>query len=107
MKIVVFVTAANIAQAKKIAQALIKEKLAACVNIVNPVQSLFWWDNKVDSAKEALLVIKTKKSLFKRLITKVRSLHSYDVPEIIALPIVAGYKPYLDWIDGSVRRKGN
>ncbi len=101
MKIVIFVTAANKLQGKKIAQALIKEKLAACVNIINPVGSFFFWDNKIDSAKEAMLVIKTKKSLFKKLEKRVKALHSYDVPEIIALPIVAGNKAYLDWIDGS------
>jgi len=82
---------------------LIKQKLAACVNLINPVNSLFWWQKKVDCAKEVLLIIKTKKGLFKRLEKLVKSLHSYDVPEIIALPIIAGNKQYLNWIDDSTR----
>lgn len=103
MFIIVFVTCASKFQAQKIAQALIKDKLAACVNLVNPINSLFWWKGKVDSSKEILLIIKTKKNLFDRLERLVKSLHSYDVPEIIALPIVKGSKKYLDWINDSTR----
>lgn len=103
MAIVVFVTCANIEQAKNISEALIKEKLAACVNLINPVNSLFWWQGKVDSSEEILLIIKTKKRLFIKLEKLVKSLHSYDVPEIIALPIIAGNKKYLKWIDDSTR----
>ncbi len=103
MFIIVFITCANKFQAKKIAQALIKAKLAACVNLVNPINSLFWWQGKVDSSKETLLIIKTKKNLFSRLEKLVKSLHTYDVPEIIALPIIKGSKKYLDWINDSTR----
>jgi len=103
MPIVVFVTCANKNQANKIAKALIKHKLAACVNSVNPVNSLFWWQKKVDSCKEVLLIIKTKKRLFGKLEKLVKSLHSYDVPEIIALPIVMGNKKYLNWINDTTR----
>jgi len=101
--IVVFVTCANKNQANKIAKALIKHKFAACVNLVNPVNSLFWWEKKVDSCKEVLLIIKTKKKLFRKLEKLVKSLHSYDVSEIIALPIIIGSKKYLDWINDSTR----
>ena len=103
MPIVVFVTCANKNQANKIAKALIKEKLGACVNLVNPVNSLFWWQKKVDSCKEALLIIKTRKSLFRKLEKLIQSLHGYEVPEIIALPIIMGSKKYLDWINDSTR----
>ena len=103
MFIVVFVTCANKKQADKIAKGLIKAKLAACVNLVNPINSLFWWQGKVDSCKETLLIIKTKKSIFERLEKLVKSLHGYDVPEIIALPIVKGSRKYLDWINDSTR----
>ncbi|HOX54118.1 MAG TPA: divalent-cation tolerance protein CutA [Candidatus Omnitrophota bacterium] len=103
MFIVVLITCANKAQAQKIAQALIKARLAACVNLVNPVNSLFWWQGKVDSSKETLLIIKTKKNLFSRLEKLVKSLHSYDVAEIIALPIVKGSRKYLSWINESTR----
>ena len=99
MHIVILVTAPNTAQAKKIADFLLKKRLAACVNIIPNLESLFWWQGKVDKAKEALLLIKSKKQLVTQLIKAVKSKHPYDVPEIIALPIVSGNKDYLNWID--------
>ncbi|MDO8747602.1 MAG: divalent-cation tolerance protein CutA [Candidatus Omnitrophota bacterium] len=101
--IVVFITASSKEEARKIARGLLEEKLAACVNILPGLESHFWWQGKIDSAKEALLVIKTKKELFNKLAKKVKSLHSYSVPEIIALPIVAGNTEYLNWINDSTR----
>lgn len=106
MKIVVFVTTKNIAQAKKIARGLLAKKLAACVNILPIVQSLFRWQGKVDSAQESLLIIKSTKARFQKLAQCVKALHSYQVPEIIALPIVAGNKEYLDWLQDSCSPKG-
>ena len=103
MYIVIFVTASNKKEAQKIAVGLIKHKLAACVNIVDKVDSLFFWEAKVQKAKESLLVIKSKKEKLSRLIKLVKSLHSYKVPEIIALPIIAGDKPYLRWINAALR----
>lgn len=103
MYIVIFVTASNPKEAERIARQLLKDKLAACVNILENARSFFWWQGKIDKAEEALLIIKTKRSLMSRLIKKVRSLHSYDVPEIIALPIISGNKKYLDWIDECTR----
>ncbi len=103
MNLVIFVTAANKKEAKMIACALIKEKLAACVNIIENVHSLFWWQGKVDRAQEALLIVKSRKALMNKLIKKIKSLHSYEVPEIIALPIVCGDKKYLKWINESTR----
>jgi periplasmic divalent cation tolerance protein len=99
MYIVVFITAGSKEEAEKIASGLLVDKLAVCVNIIENVDSHFWWQGKLDRAKEALLIIKTRKSLFNKLEKKVKSLHSYEVPEIIALPIAAGNKPYLDWIN--------
>ena len=99
MKIVIFITAANKKEAKRIAKGLIEEKLAACVNIVEHIESLFWWQSKVDQAKEVLLIVKTKQQLLNKLIKLVKSLHSYTVPEIIALPIIGGNSDYLNWID--------
>ena len=101
MYIVVFITAGSKEEAQKIARGLLEEKLAACVNILPGLESHFWWQGKIDSAKEALLVIKTKKELFNKLAKKVKSLHSYSVPEIIALPIVTGNTEYLNWINDS------
>ncbi len=103
MYVVVLVTCANKKEAGSIADALIKDKAAACVNIIDKIESVFWWQGKVDRSQEALLIIKSRKSKLSRIIKIVRSMHSYKVPEIIALPIAAGYKPYLDWIDDSIR----
>ena len=102
MYIVVFITASNKKEAQAIARSLIAHKLAACVNIIDKVASLFWWQGKVDSASEALLIVKSKKEKFRRIVTLVKSLHSYEVPEIIALPILMGEKKYLRWIDESL-----
>lgn len=101
MFIVVLVTARDKTEAERIARHLVEHKLCACVNIVSPVNSLFRWDNKLDSSEEAMLIIKTKKTLFKKLEEAVKSVHSYEVPEIIALPVVAGSKKYLDWVKAS------
>ena len=99
--IVILITAKDKKEAQKIAQGLLEAKLIACANIVDGIQSLFWWQGKIDSSKEVLLVLKTKKILFKKISAKVKSLHSYQTPEIIALPIFDGSKDYLDWISSS------
>ena len=104
MHIVIFITASNKQEAGKIASALIEKKLAACVNIVEKVESVFWWQGKVDRSGEALMVAKSKKDKFNKIVKLVKSLHSYEVPEIIALPIVAGEKSYLAWINESLRK---
>ncbi|KPK98189.1 MAG: hypothetical protein AMJ95_05635 [Omnitrophica WOR_2 bacterium SM23_72] len=104
MYIVILITASNKREAKRIASALIQKKLAACVNIVEDVASLFWWQDKADKAKEVLLVVKSKKEKLARVITCVKSLHSYQVPEIIALPIIDGNSAYLKWIDSSLAK---
>ena len=98
---VIFITCANKKEARRIACGLVKNKLAACVNILDKVKSFFWWEAKIDQADEILLIIKSKKTKLSRIIKLVKSMHSYQVPEIIALPIVGGYKPYLRWIDES------
>ena len=103
MHTVIFVTVPDKKQARQIANKLIKTKLAACVNIIPGVESLFSWKGKIDSAKELLLIIKSEKSKLPKIIKTVKSLHSYEVPEIIALPIIAGNKEYLSWIDECIR----
>lgn len=102
MYIIVFVTASSRPEAGRIAQALLKNRLVACVNIVDKIESFFWWQAKIDSAKETLLVIKSKKAKLGKIIKTVKSIHSYQVPEIIALPVIAGNSPYLKWIDESI-----
>ncbi|MEW6171104.1 MAG: divalent-cation tolerance protein CutA [Candidatus Omnitrophota bacterium] len=101
--LITFITCANQEEAKKIANFLLKKKLAACINIIPKVESLFWWKGKIDKASELLLVVKTKKSLFKKLLIGVKILHSYSCPEIIALPIIDGNKEYLKWLNDSTR----
>ncbi len=103
MYIVVFVTCANKKEAGFIGSALIKKRLAACVNIVDKIKSIFHWRGKIDSSAELLLIIKSKKSKLPRIIKLVKSLHSYEVPEIIAIPIISGDKKYLRWLDESLR----
>lgn len=100
--IVVFITTKDAAEGEKIGKTLVKRRQAACVNIVPEVSSHFWWKDKLDSSKECLLVVKTKESLLPDIIKLVKKIHSYDVPEIIALPIVGGNPDYLDWIDSEV-----
>jgi len=100
--IVVFVTANDKQEAQKIAQLLLKRRRAACVNIIPEVDSRFWWQDKLDTAQECILVIKSKASLLPDIIKSVRKNHSNDVPEIIAMPIIGGNQDYLDWIDNEV-----
>jgi len=99
--IVVLVTSSSEGEAEKLAARLVEEKLAACVNII-PTSSLFRWEGKLSREKEMLLVIKTRNSRFEDLEKRVRELHSYQVPEIIALPVVAGSEEYLDWVAENV-----
>lgn len=103
MYVVVLVTTKNNKEARKISASLIKAKLAACVNVVDKIDSIFFWAGKIDQAEESLLVIKSKKEKLPQIIKRVKSLHSYKVPEIIAIPIIAGDKPYLRWIDAALR----
>jgi periplasmic divalent cation tolerance protein len=100
--IVIFVTAKDQKEASQIARGLLRAKLIACANIIDGVRSLFWWQGKIDSSREVLLVLKTKKNLFKKVAVKVKALHSYQTPEIIALPIACGSEDYLKWINSSV-----
>ena len=97
--IMVFVTTANKAEAEKIAQALLDGQLIACANIINPVTSFFYWSGKVERAEECLVVMKSRMDLFGKLTEKLKGLHSYEVPEILAVPIVEGSAAYFNWMD--------
>ena len=96
--IVTYVTVSSMEEAKNISYTLVESKLAACANIVPSITSVYTWQGKICEDQECLLIIKTRKELFPALREKVKSLHSYTVPEIIALPILEGSKSYLDWI---------
>jgi len=97
--IVVLVTCGFEEEALKIANTLVEEHLAACVNLLSPIRSIYRWEGKIWDEKEWLLVIKTQRQRFEELENKVRSLHSYSVPEIISLPIVEGSSSYLNWLE--------
>ncbi|MFH1383124.1 MAG: divalent-cation tolerance protein CutA [Chloroflexota bacterium] len=101
--VVVLITASTEKEARAIADCLLTKRKAACVNIVPKVDSSFWWQDKIDTAQESLLLVKTKASLVPQIITLVKGIHSYQVPEIIALPVIAGNPDYLEWIDKEVR----
>jgi len=101
--VVLFITAADEEEARLISRVLLEQRKAACINIVPGVSSLFWWQGNIDSTQESLLVVKTRAMLVKEVVQLVKEIHSNDVPEIIALPIVGGNQDYLEWVDGVVR----
>jgi periplasmic divalent cation tolerance protein len=96
--IIVVMTAPNKQEARKIVRTLLEERLIACANILDYVHSIFWWKGKIEEEKEVLVLMKSRRSLFKKLSEKATELHSYDVPEILALPIVEGCQLYIDWM---------
>lgn len=102
MYIVIFVTASSKKEARSIGSYLLKNKLVACVNILEGAVSYFWWKGKIDSAKETLLIIKARKEKLDKIVKAVKLKHSYSVPEIVAMPVIGGNRDYLRWIDGSL-----
>ncbi|MGH9747028.1 MAG: divalent-cation tolerance protein CutA [Candidatus Acidiferrales bacterium] len=102
-KLVVLITCRSAKEAETIARALVEARLAACGNILqNPVASIYRWKGRIESANEVLLLIKTSRARFAKLQAAIKRLHSYEVPEIIALPVVAGSSAYLRWLSESV-----
>ena len=105
--IVVLVNTGTEEQASQIAHVLVNERLAACANIISPIRSIYRWNDAVQNETEHMIVIKTRADLFERLQARVKEVHQYVVPEIIALPIIAGERSYLDWVfesTASIRR---
>ena len=101
-KIIVFVTCESKEQADTIAQTVVSERLAACVNVLQGIRSCYVWEGKLTWSEELLLVIKTTRGRFEQLKSRIRALHSYAVPEIVGVPIDEAFDKYLDWIDESV-----
>jgi periplasmic divalent cation tolerance protein len=97
-ELVVFITASKEAEAVKIARALVENRLAGCVNIIRGIRSIYRWEGKIEDEREVLIIAKTRKKLFKSLMKKVKELHGYTVPEVIAMPIVEGSPDYLKWL---------
>ena len=102
--IVVLINTGTEEQANQIAHVLVNERLAACANIISPIRSIYRWNDAVKNETEHMMVIKTRADLFEKLQARVKEVHNYVVPEIIALPIVAGEVSYLDWVFESTAR---
>ncbi len=96
--VVVFITASGMKEARVLARTLVREKHVACVNLIPKIESIYWWKGKVETTGESLLILKTTRSNMKGLVRRVKQLHSYSVPEVIALPIAAGNPEYLSWV---------
>ncbi|MBI2809843.1 MAG: divalent-cation tolerance protein CutA [Candidatus Melainabacteria bacterium] len=92
--------------ANKLATDLVTERLAACVNVVPSVLSIYQWKEKVENDTESILIIKSHRDLFSRLEARIKELHKYDVPEIVSLPIEAGHAPYLNWLNAQLQGVG-
>jgi periplasmic divalent cation tolerance protein len=101
--IIIIVTTAGREEAETIVQRLLEAKLIACANIIGPVSSHFHWSGKMEKAEEYLILMKSRKDLFEKLSETVKALHSYEVPEILALPVVEGSKAYMDWLGSCLR----
>jgi periplasmic divalent cation tolerance protein len=100
---VIYVTAASDEEAQRIAGAVVTERLAACANLVPGVTSMFWWEGRVQENSEVSIILKTRNDLVERLTDRVRELHSYECPCIVALPITGGNKAFIDWIIAETR----
>ena len=100
--IAVFVTSANSIEAVQLAEVLVNKRLAACVQILPEMESIYSWQGKVERQREVLLIAKTLKSKFSDLETEVRAIHSYETPEVVAVPLTAGSTAYLEWLSASV-----
>jgi len=96
--LIVFITASGEDEAAKISRALVEARLAGCVNIIKNIRSIYSWEGKIEDEAEVLMIAKTQKHLFDSLMKEVKALHSYKVPEIIAMPIVDGSEDYLEWL---------
>lgn len=101
-KIVVLSSCGSAEEAERLARSLVEERLAACVNVIGGAKSFYRWKGAIESAQEFLLVIKTSRDLFERLRTILETAHSYDLPEVLALPVVAGSPAYLNWLEGEL-----
>jgi len=100
--IIVLITSVSMEEARKIASLLLAERKIACVNIVKEVESMFWWKDKIETAQETLLIIKTSSTHLEDIVNMVKQVHSYEIPEVIALPIIGGSSDYLKWLDSEV-----
>jgi len=95
----VYITTKDYQEAKKIGKYLVEKRLAACINIIDNIGSMYWWDNKIQDEKETVLIVKTKQAMTEKVINQVKSLHSDTCPCVIVLPILDGNKDFLNWME--------
>lgn len=106
-KVIVFSTCSSTEEANRIARGLVEERLAACVNVVNGVRSIYQWQGSVHEGEEVMLVVKSRRDLLGRLQERLANMHSYEVPEAIAIPVVDGLPAYLEWLERELNPPGN
>ncbi len=102
MYALVYITTSSKEESKEIGKRLVEEKLAACINIVASIESIYLWKGKIEEDEESLLIVKTKDSNIGKIIKRVKEIHSYETPAILAIPIIKGSKDYLDYLDGEL-----
>lgn len=105
--IIILVTCVSKKEAENIVNALLKKRLIACGNIISGVESKFWWSGRIDKAKEILILLKARKKDFKKIGKEIKRIHSYEVPEVIAIPIISGNEKYLDWLKEETCARGS
>ena len=98
-----YITTSGEEESKKIGRTIVEERLAGCVNIIPTIKSLYWWKGEIEDDNESILIVKTKVSNIENIIKKVKEIHSYENPAILAIPIIEGSKTYLDYLDGEIR----
>jgi periplasmic divalent cation tolerance protein len=106
-KVIVLSTCPSLEEAKRIAKGLVEARLAACVNIVGGVVSVYQWQGAVEASDEVMLVVKTRRDLLSRLNERLAGMHSYEVPESIAIPVAEGLPAYIEWMDRELAPSGN
>jgi periplasmic divalent cation tolerance protein len=104
-QVFVYVTAANLEEAQTIAAQVVGERLAACANVIGGMRSVYWWQGKLEKGEECVLILKTRDRLVEALTARVKALHSYSCPCVVALPIVGGHAEYLRWIDDETQER--
>jgi periplasmic divalent cation tolerance protein len=106
-RVVILITTGTYEEANQIAEVLLEKRKAACINIIPEVRSRFWWEGHLHSDQENLLIVKAKASLLDEIVGLVKEVHSCDVPEVIALPIIGGSSDYLEWIGKELQERGD
>ncbi|MEN6293685.1 MAG: divalent-cation tolerance protein CutA [Methanobacterium sp.] len=103
MYALVYITTSGEEESKKIGRTIVEERLAGCINIISTIESLYWWKGEIEEDKESILIVKTKVSNIENIIKRVKEIHSYKNPAILAIPIIEGSNEYLDYLDGEIR----